>query len=137
MLVWNQYPWKFGNIGCKFGRFVSELVTYVSIFTMITFTVERYKAVCNPVSAYLVSNDKRRTGNIIVGIWFLAIFPSALMSHFVSVEYVDFGKEKVMESAICMITPLSVKWPTIALTVFTSTVLYGIPICILPVLYIR
>ena len=41
-LIWHQYPWPFGNIGCGFITLASELVTHVSIITMIAFTIERY-----------------------------------------------------------------------------------------------
>ena len=40
-LIWHQYPWPFGNIGCGFITLASELVTNVSIITMIAFTIER------------------------------------------------------------------------------------------------
>ena len=40
-LIWHQYPWPFGNIGCGFITLASELVTHVSIITMIAFTIER------------------------------------------------------------------------------------------------
>ena len=40
-LIWNQYPWPFGQLGCSFVTVTSELVTHVSIITMIAFTIER------------------------------------------------------------------------------------------------
>ena len=42
MLLWRAYPWPFGDLGCKLVTVASELVTHVSIFTMIVFTFERY-----------------------------------------------------------------------------------------------
>jgi hypothetical protein len=41
-LIWNQYPWPFGELGCGFVTVTSELVTHVSIITMIAFTIERF-----------------------------------------------------------------------------------------------
>ena len=41
LLIWRTYPWPFGAVGCKLVTVASELVTHVSIFTMIVFTFER------------------------------------------------------------------------------------------------
>ena len=41
LLIWRAYPWPFGAVGCKLVTVASELVTHVSIFTMIVFTFER------------------------------------------------------------------------------------------------
>ena len=41
LLIWRAYPWPFGDFGCKMLTVASELVTHVSIFTMIVFTFER------------------------------------------------------------------------------------------------
>lgn len=40
-LSWNMYPWPFGEFGCYTLGFVSELVSHVSVLTMIGFTIER------------------------------------------------------------------------------------------------
>ena len=40
-LFWQNYPIPFGQLGCDVAIVVSELVTYVSILTMIAFTIER------------------------------------------------------------------------------------------------
>ena len=41
LLFWHHYPWPFGALGCALVGILSELVTYVSIITMISFTIER------------------------------------------------------------------------------------------------
>ena len=43
-LLWQKYPWPFGSLGCDFLTVISELVTHVSITTMIAFTIERYES---------------------------------------------------------------------------------------------
>ena len=40
-LFWRNYPIPFGDVGCNLAIVISELVTYVSILTMIGFTIER------------------------------------------------------------------------------------------------
>ena len=40
-LFWSNYPIPFGEVGCDMAIVTSELVTYVSILTMVAFTLER------------------------------------------------------------------------------------------------
>lgn len=61
-LLWNQYPWPFGNFGCALFTLISELVTHVSIITMIAFTIERYvnntAECCTLFSFYFLSTSR-------------------------------------------------------------------------------
>ena len=41
-LIWNPVPWILGLLGCQIMSMFTEIVVYVSIFTMIAFTFERY-----------------------------------------------------------------------------------------------
>ena len=41
ILMWQKYPWPFGQFGCRFATAISELVTHVTIIKIIIFTVER------------------------------------------------------------------------------------------------
>ena len=40
-LFWSNYPIPLGEWGCDMTIVTSELVTYVSILTMVAFTLER------------------------------------------------------------------------------------------------
>ena len=41
VLIWHSYPWYLGRAGCVVAVILGELVTYLSVGTMIAFTVER------------------------------------------------------------------------------------------------
>ena len=41
VLIWHSYPWYLGKAGCVVAVILGELVTYLSVGTMIAFTVER------------------------------------------------------------------------------------------------
>ena len=41
VLFWKNYPIPLGKLGCDIATVVSELMTYVSILTLIVFTIER------------------------------------------------------------------------------------------------
>ena len=49
-LLWRQYPWDFGELVCDAKVLTQETITYSSIFTILAFTVERYLAICHPLS---------------------------------------------------------------------------------------
>ena len=40
--LWHQYPWMFGHVGCYLKTAVQETITYASILTVVSFSVERY-----------------------------------------------------------------------------------------------
>ena len=42
VMIYKMYSWPLGDFGCRIATFLSELVTYVSIVTMIMFSIERY-----------------------------------------------------------------------------------------------
>ena len=39
--MWHQYPWMFGLAGCVFKTVAQEAITYASILTVVSFSVER------------------------------------------------------------------------------------------------
>ena len=41
LLMWQQYPWPFGQFGCHLTTAVMELVTHVTILKIVVFTIER------------------------------------------------------------------------------------------------
>ena len=45
-MIWNPFPWILGLLGCQIMSMFTEIVVYVSIFTMIAFTFERYVHAC-------------------------------------------------------------------------------------------
>ena len=40
-LMWQQYPWPFGELACDARIVVTEAITYSSILTIVAFTCER------------------------------------------------------------------------------------------------
>ena len=42
VMIYKMYSWPLGDFGCGIATLLSELVTYVSIVTMIMFSIERY-----------------------------------------------------------------------------------------------
>jgi len=64
--IYESYPWRFGKTFCYTKIFLQEMTSYASVLTITSFTVERYMAICHPLS--LSRNIK-----IIIGIWVISL----------------------------------------------------------------
>ncbi|GIY00742.1 pyrokinin-1 receptor [Caerostris extrusa] len=54
-LLWNKYPYMFGEVFCIIRGYTSEMSTYASILTITMFTLERYFAICHPLKTHTMS----------------------------------------------------------------------------------
>ena len=74
LLFWHQYPWPFGSFLCSLRSFLSERwacvpqhclklpnssASYASVLTIVSFSMERYLAICRPLHP-LPSSDETR-----------------------------------------------------------------------------
>lgn len=70
-LIWEGYPWRFGEPFCIFKALLFEMTSYATVLTITAFTIERYIAICHPLKAQKIA-DLSRTIKIIICIWILA-----------------------------------------------------------------
>ena len=87
LLMWQQYPWPFGQMGCRITTAVSELVTHVTIIKIVIFTVERYFATCHPLRPSLQAGPKR-TLSLIALAWTLCLIPACWWMQFYKVTMI-------------------------------------------------
>ena len=93
-MIWIPMPWTFGLMGCRLMSMITEMVAYVSIFTVSAFTFERFTAICYPLRPSLHS-DLKRTKIIIFGIWIVSLGPSSFWTSYIKVLnrfLTNFGK---------------------------------------------
>lgn len=69
--IWEAYPWRFGEPFCIFKSFLLESTSYASVLTITGFTIERYIAICHPITGQKVSRQSRAV-KCIVGIWIVS-----------------------------------------------------------------
>lgn len=69
---WRQYPWVFGELVCDAKVLTQETITYSSIFTILAFTVERYLAICHPLSIPRKSKMSRAI-RVIAVVWISSV----------------------------------------------------------------
>ena len=74
-MVWEAYPWQFGEPYCLLRTFLLELTSTASVFTITAFTVERYVAICHPLHAHTTSSLPRVVKTIIL-LWLAAAIAS-------------------------------------------------------------
>ncbi len=93
LITWIPHKWILGTLACNLFAAVGEYSTYVSVMTMMTFTFERYTAVCYPLRPSLHS-DVKRTRRILLGIWALATLPAVAMTKYIKVFVHYFVKSR-------------------------------------------
>ncbi|XP_008293736.1 growth hormone secretagogue receptor type 1-like [Stegastes partitus] len=91
--LWRPRPWTLGDLFCKLTMFLSECCTFCTILHITFLSLERYLAVCWPITAKTVVT-RRRTRAVIGCLWLGAAVSAAPVLIMVGVEDVageEFG----------------------------------------------
>ncbi|EGI69290.1 Neuropeptide capa receptor [Acromyrmex echinatior] len=88
-VFWQQYPWTLGVGLCKIRAYVSEMSSYVSVLTIVVFSLERYLAICHPLHLYAMSGLKRPV-RFILGAWLLALIFALPFAAYTTVNYIEY-----------------------------------------------
>ncbi|XP_055336518.1 neuropeptides capa receptor-like [Paramacrobiotus metropolitanus] len=133
---WVQYPYAFPSFVCSGRAMISEMTTNASIMTISAFTVERYLAICHPISTQTMTSLSR--AKMMIGIIWLASLMSAIpYAFFVKVNHLVYPgtSDEIPESAWCSINQ-NAREETAALFIVYTTVFFVVPIVLLTILYI-
>uniref|UniRef100_A0AAQ4P7X8 G-protein coupled receptors family 1 profile domain-containing protein n=1 Tax=Gasterosteus aculeatus aculeatus TaxID=481459 RepID=A0AAQ4P7X8_GASAC len=90
--LWRPRPWPLGDLACKLTMFLSECCTFCTILHITFLSLERYLAVCWPITAKTVLT-RRRTRALIGCLWLGAAVSAAPVLVMVGVE--DVGGEEL------------------------------------------
>ncbi|CAL1689338.1 unnamed protein product [Lasius platythorax] len=136
-VFWQQYPWTLGVGLCKIRAYVSEMSSYVSVLTIVVFSLERYLAICHPLHLYAMSGLKRPV-RFIVGAWLLALIFALPFAVYTTVNYIEYPPTSGRyseESAMCaMLLPNMPKFPLYELS---CLIFFLVPMLSIAVLYVR
>lgn len=113
-LYWYQYPYSLGLPFCKMRALISEawvwhhqhlgtLVidasshstrsTYVSVLTIVAFSMERFLAICHPLHLYTMSGLQRAV-RIIAALWVISFLSAVPFAVFTKIHYIPYPKSK-------------------------------------------
>ncbi|XP_055366919.1 uncharacterized protein LOC114860689 [Betta splendens] len=85
--LWRPSPWPLGDLACKLSMFLSECCTFCTILHITFLSLERYLAVCWPITAKTLVT-RRRTRVLIGCLWLGAAISAAPVLVMVGVEEV-------------------------------------------------
>nr|XP_054606850.1 growth hormone secretagogue receptor type 1 [Nothobranchius furzeri] len=88
--LWRPRPWPLGDLACKLTMFLSECCTFCTILHITFLSLERYLAVCWPITAKTMVT-RHRTRVVIGCLWLGAAVSAAPVLVMVGVE--DVGVE--------------------------------------------
>ncbi|CAL9693531.1 unnamed protein product [Knipowitschia caucasica] len=86
--LWRPRPWTLGDLLCKLTMFLSECCTFCTILHITFLSLERYLAVCWPITAKTLVT-RRRTKIVIGCLWLGAALSAAPVLVMVGVEEVQ------------------------------------------------
>ncbi|XP_076640709.1 neuropeptides capa receptor [Halictus rubicundus] len=134
--LWEQYPWRWGLAICKLRAYISESSSYVSVLTIVAFSLERYLAICHPLRRYATGiNGPLR---IILVLWLVALVFAVPFAHYITISYVKYppGSDvDSLDSAMCMM--LKESMPKFPLYEMSCLLFFLLPMAFIAVLYIR
>ncbi|XP_076619619.1 neuropeptides capa receptor-like [Colletes latitarsis] len=133
-ILWEQYPWKWGLIICKLRTYFSETSYYVSVLTIVAFSLERYSAICYPLRRY--ASGVKVPIRIILATWLAAFVFAVPFGLYTTISYVEYppeSKEYLEDSAFCTIEIL----PEFPLYELCCCFFFLLPMAFIVVLYVR
>uniref|UniRef100_A0A3P8TKY6 Growth hormone secretagogue receptor type 1 n=1 Tax=Amphiprion percula TaxID=161767 RepID=A0A3P8TKY6_AMPPE len=127
--LWRPRPWPLGDLVCKLTMFLSECCTFCTILHITFLSLERYLAVCWPITAKTVVT-RRRTKAVIGCLWLGAAVSAAPVLIMVGVE-----EEEGKEERECRCTHHAVTSGLLSAMMILSNLYFLVPLCILGLVY--
>lgn len=100
-IIWYKYPYVFGETFCILRGILAEASANATVLTVLTFTVERYVAICHPFLSHTLSKLSRAV-KLIIAVWIVSFayaIPQAL----------QFGVVKIMNVEQCVVTKVIIQ----------------------------
>lgn len=145
-LLWNQYPWQPPDFTCNLRAWALETTSYVSVLTILAFSIERYVAICHTFLIRRLSVYDNYLPYVFIVLWTVAAICAVPYGIYHKADYVfkswdpepEYGPVK--QSKMCMLAlafdpslmdSFNVLFHVSAVTYF------GLPLLLLICLYTR
>ncbi|XP_059080613.1 neuromedin-U receptor 1-like isoform X3 [Tigriopus californicus] len=138
-IYWQQYPWMLGEAMCKGRSLVSEMTSYSSVLIIVSFSMERYLAICHPLYSHTMSGFKRAV-RIICLVWLISLVSAIPYAIFTRLNYIDRPLNSgnyLEESAFCALLDDNIYPKNYPVHQLSSFLFFIFPMGILVILYIR
>uniref|UniRef100_A0A3B3HIM8 G-protein coupled receptors family 1 profile domain-containing protein n=1 Tax=Oryzias latipes TaxID=8090 RepID=A0A3B3HIM8_ORYLA len=129
--LWRPRPWPLGDLACKLTMFLSECCTFCTILHITFLSLERYVAVCWPITAKTLVT-RRRTRAIIGCLWLGAAVSAAPVLLMVGVE--DIGGDEA-DRRECRCTQYAISSGLLSAMMILSNLYFLVPLSILGLVY--
>ncbi|XP_031839664.1 neuropeptides capa receptor [Nomia melanderi] len=133
---WEQYPWIWGLAICKLRAYISESSSYVSVLTIVAFSLERYLAICHPLRRY--ASGIKGPVRVILAAWLVALVFAVPFALYTTVSYVKYppgSNVDSLDSAMCTMQKENI--PEFPLYELSCLVFFLLPMAFIAVLYTR
>ncbi|XP_054734430.1 neuropeptides capa receptor [Anastrepha obliqua] len=132
-LYWHQYPYLFGLPFCKMRAYISEASTYVSVLTIVAFSMERFLAICHPLHLHAMIGLKR-AARLIAALWVVSMISAIPFGILTDIQYLVYPltNDTIPESAFCNMVHYPNNFPLFELS---FCVFFAIPMLIIMILY--
>lgn len=134
-IYWHQYPYNMGLAFCKIRALISEASTYVSVLTIVAFSMERFLAICHPLHLYTMSGFKRAV-RIVAALWIISFLSAVPFGVFTEIDYLKYPLDNstILDSAFCGMLENTPGFP---LWELSSCLFFVIPMVVIMILYGR
>ncbi|XP_013384196.1 galanin receptor type 2 [Lingula anatina] len=124
--------WYFGDIMCKFVPFLENMTVHASVLSIVFISIERYIAICRPLSAKSKRSSKT-TVKLLLVIWAVA---AASTSPFLWIAHQESTRYFNGESVIVCTTSIDIQWKEYYVLALTA-IFFAIPVLLLLIIYAR
>jgi len=134
-IFWHQYPDTFGEEFCRLRSFLSEAASYANVLTIVSFSLERYLAICRPLYVFPLS-DLRRAVIVSSLCWTVAMLASIPHLLFTKINFIAFpypDGPPAPESAFCAMLDIPEWYPVHEISFI---VFFLLPVLLLAFLYV-
>jgi len=134
-IFWHQYPDTFGEEFCRLRSFLSEAASYANVLTIVSFSLERYLAICRPLYVFPLS-DLRRAVIVSSLCWAIAMCASVPHLLYTKINFIPFpfpDGPPAPESAFCAMLHIPEWYPVHEIS---FVCFFLVPVLLLTFLYV-